>query len=82
MPDSPRIALVCWLDASWERGEIKPADVRRPVQLESVGFVLHDDEQGITLGSDCDDQGVYRFVLAVPRAAVRWVRELRQIEEP
>jgi hypothetical protein len=69
--DTLRFAAVRWRDACWERTEQKPGEMVRTTELLSVGILLFNDEEGVTLASDHDTQaGTYRFQLSIPRCNV------------
>jgi hypothetical protein len=69
--DPLRFAAVRWRDACWERTEQKPAMMVRTTELLSVGILVFDDEEGVTLASDHDrEAGTYRFQLSIPRCNV------------
>ncbi len=75
------IASVTWGDAwfseTTKNREAIIEDTSVPLELCTVGFVINDDENGMTLGLEyCRDFDSIRYYQFIPRAMVREVKIL------
>ena len=71
-----RVVEVEWIDSHSEHGW--SSDVPYPGLIRSVGYVLRDDDTGLTLTESIDLEpgtSAYGCSMAIPRVAVRSVRE-------
>lgn len=79
---SERIVLVEWEDScsTTDWAEEREILTVKPGVVRTVGFVHEDSDAMIRLLSDMpvEDDGVKGRVIAIPRSAIRKVRELRR----
>lgn len=66
----PRIALVTWRDARRTDDEVTGRETPATVR-ESVGWVLRDDEEGVTIGMTRDDIERFERGFMIPRDYVK-----------
>ena len=77
----PRLAIVSWLDA------VSPASthavnlsdistVHQSLPIQTVGWVLVDDDKGITMAGEFCQDGDYRSITHIPRSLITDVRVL------
>jgi len=66
-----KIAYVRWCDASYQRGEITKSEVVPHIELESVGMLIRQDADTVSIGLDYNPlDKSWRFVLNIPRANI------------
>ncbi len=77
-----RIVEVEWEDSAFSLGWVEEDHGWEPTRaMKAYGLVIQDDEKALVL-APCLDEGTshpYGQVIAIPRSAVRKVRELRRV---
>lgn len=89
MSTKPELVSVVWDDAHASAGEqftVKSLDdVHKPTKMETTGWLLRDDEVGVTVANErCLDEGddTYRGRTFVPRALVKEVKPVLKQRKP
>lgn len=58
---------ILWKDAHWDSGEYESHEiVHRPVNYVSIGIILRDDAEGITIATDICETGSFRGLNFIP----------------
>jgi len=70
-----RLVEVTWLDAEGSLSWPLPAAYSLPI-VRTVGWLLEDLEDRVTVGAESFEDGSYRDVTTVPRGMVKKVRKL------
>ena len=73
MPKRPRPALVRWVDACDAATEWSAVDrvaASRPVDCESVGFLLAQDDERVVLTTSLSDDGDAAAGIVIPTSCV------------
>lgn len=74
-----KVAEVVWTDTHTEHGWTN--NVPQPGDIHSIGFVLKDDETGVTLAESIDlvpEASRYGCTTAIPRSGIISVKYLRR----
>lgn len=73
-----RIAVVDWFDASTQRGPLRPDEMNPFVILRTVGWLVREDKESVTVAMDYfEDEGTYRDIAHIPRVNIRRMRVLK-----
>jgi len=79
MATSPKLlhalAYVTWVDSSIMEGQIGRADLPTPTEIYSVGFIVDETDDYVTLARERMDDD-YRGLVSIPTVAVRSQRTL------
>jgi len=66
------VVLVRWHDASYQDGPIYIEDIKKEFILESVGQLMYEDENSITIGMDWHSKRNYwRHVCHIPKGMIK-----------
>lgn len=80
-----KLVLVHWLDTcaahGWEDREDRLRDYA-PSANVSVGFLIRDTKEHITLAGDISGTGQVGCTTCIPRAVVTKIEHLRDVKEP
>ena len=74
------VTLVLWKDSSVRSEQSPLSDLPALTRIETVGFLLFEDEERIVLTRDLVGEAEHRDTIAIPRVAVFKIlrREMRQ----
>ena len=71
MAELRRVCTVTWIDSSLQNVQVDKIDFPKPVVVTSIGFVVEDTQEYVTLArDDMGHDGDYRGLVAIPRCAV------------
>jgi hypothetical protein len=62
---------VRWIDSSLQNGQVDKDDFPRPVVITSVGFVVAETDEYVTIARDDMGDGDYRGLCSIPKIAVK-----------
>jgi hypothetical protein len=66
-----QIRTVRWIDSSLQNGQVDKDDFPKPVVITSVGFVVDETDEYVTLArDDMGHDGDYRGLCSIPKIAV------------
>jgi len=65
------IQRVQWVDSCMQHGEVERHELPTPSVIESVGFVVAETAEHITLSFEAHHDGCYRMLCSIPRVAIR-----------
>lgn len=69
---SPEVRVVRWIDSCLQNGQVDSDDFPQPVVITSVGFVVEETDEYVTLArDDMSHEGDYRGLCAIPKIAVQ-----------
>lgn len=67
----PQVRVVRWIDSSLQNDQVDSDDFPKPVVITSVGFVVDETDEYVTLArDDMGHDGNYRGLCAIPKIAV------------
>lgn len=69
------LRIVEWIDSSLQNGQVGKVDYPRPELIRSVGWLVSDDDEQVTLARDDMKDDEYRGLLCIPRVCIKSVRE-------
>lgn len=74
-----KLAHVRWFDSSITQGDTRTVDDAAGIlENESVGIVVHEDKNSITLALDrCIETGGLRCTICIPKVNVRRIRRFK-----
>ena len=77
----PKLAIICWMDAVSPAAThaVNIADiasVHQSLPIQTVGWILFDDDKGITVAGESCQDGDYRSITHIPRSLITSVRAL------
>lgn len=64
------LRVVRWIDSSLQNGQVDRHDFPKPELITSVGFVVEETDEHITLARDDMNNGDYRGLCCIPKIAV------------
>jgi hypothetical protein len=70
--------IVTWTDAFFDEGQITRDDFRSEYVVRTVGFLVRDDADILSLAQELLPDGEYRAVSHIPRQLVRSCRQLQE----
>lgn len=70
MSDAASPRTVRWIDSSLQNGQVDKDDFPKPVTITSVGFIVDETEEYITLARDDMGDGDYRGLCSIPRICI------------
>jgi hypothetical protein len=74
--ETKTIAYIRWKDASFQEGVIEKDDLLPDFTLYSVGFLIEDRDDYITISQDLYPQGnTFREVLHIPTAYIEKIKK-------
>jgi hypothetical protein len=77
----PKLAIICWLDAVSPAAThaVNIADiasVHQSLPIQTVGWILFDDDKGITVAGESCQDGDYRSITHIPRSLITEIRTI------
>jgi len=70
-----RIVRVLWVDAAYYR-ELEVAEEAVPLEMFTVGVVIHEDDNCLAIAHELSEDGSYRSVTSLPKA---WIKECEDL---
>jgi hypothetical protein len=71
------VAVVCWFDASYQRGECTDAELVPRAEIKSAGLLVCEDDESISIALDrYDADGLWRYIEHIPKVNVRHIRRV------
>lgn len=73
MPNTPKIVDVTWVDSISQSGWQNPERKSEPLEpciTRTVGFLVHDEPDYITVSSHWNNLGHYADPMSIPRGAI------------
>ncbi len=68
------LVMVKWMDANFERGELRPVDMNPLAELRSVGWLVRNDPESVSVSAEqCEEDGSYRETTHIPKGCVKTV---------
>ena len=67
---SPEVRVVRWTDSSLQNGQVHRHDFPKPEVITSVGFVVEETDEHVTLARDDMNSGDFRGLCCIPKIAV------------
>lgn len=80
----PPIVVVHWRDSAYVSDYDTAEDAYPYILLYTVGFLMRNDDEGVVLGGECeDDKGSKRFrhIVSIPRDCIMTIK-MTAIENP
>lgn len=65
-----------WVDACGSSGWYNPEDCKGPMHVESIGFVVKEDKESITIAPGRTADGQYMGYVTVPKG---WIKKRKTI---
>ena len=76
MSAGTQLAVVEWIDSSLQNGQVDKDDFPQPERITSVGYVVFEQDEFMTLARDDMNNGDWRGLLCIPRECIKDVRRL------
>ena len=64
------VRTVRWIDSSIQNVQVGSEDFPRPARIVSIGFVVDETEEYVTLARDDHGDGEWRGLVAIPKIAI------------
>jgi hypothetical protein len=68
-----KIRIVHWIDSSLQNDQVNKEDFPKPVTVTSVGFVIEENSEYLTLARDDMSDGEYRGLCCIPKVSILYV---------
>lgn len=65
------VRVVSWIDSSLQNVQVGREDYPKPALITSVGFVVEETDEYLTLARDDMDDDDYRGLLCIPKECLR-----------
>lgn len=66
----PDIVSVLWVDSSLQDGQVDHHNYPKPEKITSVGYLIEETDEYVTIARDGMNSGDFRGLLCVPRVAI------------
>lgn len=66
-----QIRIVSWIDSSLQNGQVGKDDYPTPELIRSVGFVVEETSEHVTLARDDMKDDEYRGLICIPKECIR-----------
>lgn len=74
------VAVIKWLDAFKQTGEVAHQDIRRGgMWILTAGIVISNDKESISVCADYDENADYRDITTIPK---KYIKRLKIIKVP
>lgn len=71
------IAVIEWLDASYDDGPLSLDELDPCIVLHTVGWLLREDRTSVTVAMERGADWRYRSITHIPRKVIRSIRKLK-----
>ena len=72
-----KAVLVSWLDSNILHGWQDNAKICKVAISEELGYLIHEDEEKITLARGISDGGLFNSPMAIPKGCIKSIKEMR-----
>lgn len=71
MTEKREVRVVSWIDSSLQNAQVGKEDYPAPELIQSVGWVVEDTSEHVTLARDDMKDDEFRGLLCIPRECIR-----------
>jgi hypothetical protein len=66
-----KIAVVEWVDASWDSASVRPNEIEPLARMVECGWLVHQDKESVTLAAEVSDSDqTMRHTVHIPRSGI------------